>query len=300
MIYYFVMQEFLGVLWESVLDALKILPIIFLCYLLIEFLEDKILDSYHTNRFLKGKFAPVISAGFGLIPQCGFSVVATDLYSKKAITLGSLIAIYLATSDEALLLLLPNPNNYLFLALIIVIKFVYATLIGLTIDLIFRKKASQIEGVNQIERVDGCCNHHLEGEHKKGLKEIFIHPLVHSIKIFLYIVAITFAFGLLTHYVGEDAIKNFTSSLGFFQVFFVALIGMIPNCSASVIIIEAFLSGGITFGACLAGLCANSGIALFVLFKENKKPKENVFITLSLYLLGVFLGVIVNLVEMII
>ncbi len=307
---------------HSLLDALKTLPIIFVCYLVIELLEEKILTKYKTNRFLKSKFAPVLSASFGIIPQCGFSVVATDLYSKKLITLGSLMAIYLATSDEALPILLSTPNRYLDLLLIIGIKFVYAVIIGLLIDAIFSRKkhintaensqALEDKPIDEIsqnnttkttaedetkkEEVDihGCCNHDLKHKNKK-LSHLFLHPLLHSLKIFAFIFVINIIFGLLIEFVGEDAISNFMTSTGFFEPFIVALVGLIPNCAASVIITELFLIGGISLGSVIAGLCVNSGIALILLFRLNKNIKENILILVSLYLLGVVLGVVINL-----
>lgn len=290
------MHEIVEVLLEAFLDSLKMLPIIFICYLLIELLEEKILNTYKTNRLLKSKFAPAVSAGFGLIPQCGFSVVATDLYSKRAITLGSLMAIFLATSDEALPLMIGNVSNYPNLFLILGIKFFYAVLVGLLIDLIFRKK--RLESTNNLTidcHVHGCCDHDLEEEKESKVKSFLIHPLIHSLKIFAFVLVINIIFGLLIHFVGENSIASFMMSTGFFQPFLVAIVGMIPNCAASVIITELFLAGGITLGSCVAGLCANSGIALIMLFRLNKNPKENIFITLSLYALSVLVGVVINL-----
>ncbi|NCB48398.1 MAG: hypothetical protein EOM55_02060 [Clostridia bacterium] len=289
--------EILEVLLEAVLDSLKMLPVIVLCYILIELLEDKVLKKYKSSKLLNGKFAPVFSAGFGLIPQCGFSVVATDLYSKRIITIGSLMAIYLATSDEALPILLSNPDRYVDMILILSIKFIYAVLIGITLDAIFRRRITPIfkeNGANgHQESVCGCCQHHLE-DGKKTVKEILIHPLIHSLKIFSFILIINIIFGLLIFYVGEDNVKNFMLSFGFFQPFLVGLVGMIPNCSASVLITELFIIGNISLGSCIAGLSVNAGIALILLFRLNKKLKENILIAISLYVLGVLLGIIVN------
>lgn len=325
MIYYADMLETIWhVILHALLESLQMLPIIFVCYLVIELLEDKILNKYRTNKLLKSRFAPVISAGFGIIPQCGFSVVATDLYSKKAITLGSLMAIYIATSDEALPLLLSDSQNYLDLLLIIGIKFVYAVVIGLLIDVFFKKRQQQSESLvvkkveqgkskdicevgndnNELsqtmehkhiheEEIQGCCHHNIESKHSK-IKDIFLHPLFHSLKIFAFILIINIIFGLLVEFVGENVISSFMTSTVFFQPFIVAIVGLIPNCAASVIITELFMVGGITLGSCIAGLCVNSGIALILLFKLNKNVKENILILVSLYLLGVLLGVLIN------
>ncbi len=326
-------QTILEILKDATLDSLKMLPVIFVCYVVIELLEDKILNKYQTNKLLKSPFAPVVSAGFGLIPQCGFSIVATDLFSKRAITIGSLFAIYLATSDEALPLLLTNSSNYLDLVLILAIKFVYAVLVGVLLDLIFKNKkekaysstnilptkpqdltekdqkndenSSQIlessvskdtndlaSNIDEIH-IHGCCHHDIEKEHK-GVKEIFLHPLLHSLKIFLFILVINIIFGAIVEFVGENAIKDFMLKTGFFEPFLVALVGLIPNCASSVIITELFMAGSISLGSTLAGLSVNSGLALVVLFKTNRNTKQNFFILISLYILSVLLGVVVN------
>jgi len=291
-------QEICEVLLDAFIDSIKMLPIIFICYLLIELLEERILNTYKTNKLLSSRFAPVVSAGFGLIPQCGFSVIATDLYSKRAITLGSLLAIFLATSDEALPLMLGDVSNYPNLFLILGIKFAYAIFIGLIADFIFSKKRLQTNpffAETESHDVHGCCDHELESEHNSKVHNFLIHPLFHSIKIFLFVLIINILFGLLIYFVGENSIKTFMLATGFFQPLLVALVGMIPNCAASVIITELFMVGGISLGSCVAGLCANSGIALIVLFKLNKNVKENIFITLSLYSLSVLLGLVINL-----
>ena len=307
----------LHVFLHTVKDTILTLPILFICYLLIELLEDKILHGYKSSKVLKGKWAPVVSASFGIIPQCGFSVIATDLFSKKVITIGSLLAIFIATSDEALPIMLANPSNYASLAIIIAVKFVYAIIIGLTIDFIFslkNKKQQQLLTQPEIvetkketektialkenehtEDIKGCCHHDLKGKHNK-IKELFIHPLIHSLKIFFFIVLFSFIFGCIVEFLGHDSIKNFMTSTGFFEPFIVSLVGLIPNCASSVLITQVFLMGGISIGSCMAGLCVNSGIALIMLFKMNKKLKENFLILGLLYSLGCLLGVIVNLI----
>lgn len=312
------LHVFLHALKESIIT----LPILFVCYLLIELLEDRILNKYQSSKMLKGKWSPIISAGFGIIPQCGFSVVATDLYSRRVITLGSLFAIFIATSDEAIPLMIQSPKNYLNLFLILAIKFVYAIIVGLLIDFILKKiHIKKIETqivehntANSLQKdncekeldcnkdekillnnkdVEGCCRHRLEHKHSK-LKEIFIHPLIHSLKIFVFILIINFVFGLIIELVGKDVIGSFMLSLGFFEPFVVTFIGLIPNCAASVVITEAFLLGGISLGSCIAGLCVNCGVAIITLFKMNKNMKENFLILGLLYILSCILGVIIN------
>lgn len=342
-------KTILHILGHAIKESAITLPILFICYLLIELLEEKILNKYQKNKMLKSKFAPVVSASFGLIPQCGFSVVASDLFSKKAITIGSLFAILLATSDEALPIMLSNPANYGSLAIILGIKFVYAVIVGLSLDAIFSRKNNKKKTVliktpddkielgikktsvvneenkkdkNQLNadlhehiheedlshqahredaksshehiEIHGCCKHNLDQKHSK-IKELFVHPLIHSLKIFAWILLINIIFGCFVEFVGEGTIANFMASTGFFEPFIVSLVGIIPNCAASVIITEMFLVGGISIGSCIAGLCVNSGIALIMLFKLNKNLKENIAILFSLYGLSCLIGVIINL-----
>ncbi len=315
-------ESILHVLLHTLKESIITLPILFVCYLLIELLEERILNKYQSSKMLKGKWAPVISAGFGIIPQCGFSVVATDLYSRRVITLGSLFAIFIATSDEAIPLMIQSPKNYLNLFLILVIKLVYAIVLGLTIDFVLRKihtKKLKEQSLGQDvanlstddicddkniadkdekillnnKEVEGCCKHKLEHKHNK-IKEIFVHPLIHSLKIFVFILVINFVFGLIIELVGKDVIGSFMLSLGFFEPFVVTLIGLIPNCAASVVITEVFMLGGISLGSCIAGLCVNSGVAMITLFKMNKNVKENFSILGLLYILSCVLGLIIN------
>lgn len=301
----------LHVFLHSLKDYALTLPVLFICYLLIELLEDKILNKYQSSNALKKGWAPIVSAGFGLIPQCGFSVVATDLFSKRAITLGSLFAIFIATSDEALPLMLSNPVNYGSLAIILSVKFVYAIIVGLTIDFIINLKHKKeislaiaegrtikVERDKKIvlndEHIEGCCKHKLEKEHSK-VKELFVHPFIHSLKIFFFIVLFGTIFGCIVEFIGENSVSSFMSSTGFFEPFIVSLVGLIPNCASSVLITQVFLMGGISIGSCIAGLCINSGIAMIMLFKMNKNIKQNFLILGMLYFLSCFIGVIINL-----
>ena len=224
------LNEIFDVILDAIIDSAKMLPIIFVCYMFIELLEEKILVKYKSSSLLKNKFAPVASAGFGLIPQCGFSVVATDLFSKKIITLGSLLAIFIATSDEAVPLLLTRPEQYPNLFLILGIKFVYAVAVGMLIDVIYRSikgkgkntlttpqnekiandSAKSGENIDCCAEKDcenendccdeeveihGCCHHELEKNHSKW-KEILFRPLLHSIKIFAFVLVMNIIIGI--------------------------------------------------------------------------------------------------------
>lgn len=264
------------------------------------------------KRLLRGKYAPLIGVGMGLIPQCGFSVMATNLYLSKNITVGTLLAVFIATSDEAIPILISNPATAWKLFPMLAVKVIYALFIGYLFDVIFRKrneeifrakdeeereKAARHEDSHEEEEEEiGCCHHELKKDDgkRRDKKEIFKdyvgHPLIHSIKVFVYILIINFAFGTLIYYVGQEKITLFLAESGWYQPFVAGLIGLIPNCAASVIVSQLYILGGISFGSCVTGLSVNAGIALALLFRKSKNLKENLFILAVLYLSGVILG----------
>lgn len=311
------------VLLDSLSDSALVLPFLFAVYLLIEILEHNLIFANRTKYLLQGKLAPLMGAGIGLIPQCGFSVMATNLYLAGKLSLGTLIAVFIATSDEAVPILIADGDTALKLLPMLAFKVIYAVFIGYLTDLIVnarkRKKietetAPQREGYEDFtegnvandevkpltdadeETEKGCCGHKLEYKKdsaegaKEKLKTYLLHPFIHSLKIFLYVFVITFLFGTLIYYVGEDKIAVFLSKSGWWQPFLTALVGLIPNCASSVIIARLYVMGGLTFGSCLAGLCANAGIGLALLFRRNKNFAESLIVAVVLYVSGVAVG----------
>jgi len=319
----------LDTLLDALLDSLKILPILFLAYVLIEFVEVKTSKTIESSRLLKGKYAPFIGASAGLIPQCGFSVIATDLYTKKKISVGTLLAMYIATSDEAVPILLSYPNQYKNLLIILVIKFTLALIVGYGANLFFKYilkpkpefigyvKTTNIQKSHistQEKQVEhnyfvgdvvmdqptynhvGCCGHSIEEEDKKHKFIDFIyHPILHSLKIFTFILIVNVVFGSIIHFVGADTITSSLNQVKWLQPFIAGLVGLIPNCASSVIITNLFAVGGLSLGACVSGLIANAGIGLAVLVKQNTNKKDTAFIILSLYLISVVAGLIITL-----
>lgn len=300
------------VIIDSLIDSAKVLPFLFVVYVLIEVIEKKLMFASKAKRLLRGKYAPLIGVGMGLIPQCGFSVMATNLYLSKNITVGTLLAVFIATSDEAIPILISNPATAWKLFPMLAIKVIYALFIGYLLDVIFRKrneeifrakdeeereKAARHEDTSEEDEEEiGCCHHELkkdDGKHhdkKEIFKDYIGHPLIHSIKVFIYILIINFAFGTLIYYVGQDKITLFLAESGWYQPFVAGLIGLIPNCAASVIVSQLYILGGISFGSCVTGLSVNAGIALALLFRKSKNLKDNLFILAVLYLSGVILG----------
>lgn len=289
-------------MWDVVLDALvdsaKMLPFLLAIYLLIEYLETVAKAKDKTIRLLNGKFSPLVAGAVGIVPQCGFSVMATNLYLQNYVKLGTLVAFLIATSDEALPLLFASPYTIGVVWQVIVIKVVYAVLCGYVINL-FGK--NELATSYELDDKEGCCHHELSHEHceHKGFWHFVKHPVLHTLKITVYIFAVNVAFGLLIYFVGEDKIASFTGQAVYVQPLVAALVGLIPNCGSSVVLTGMYTSGVITFGALISGLSANSGIALAVLLRDKTHVKRNLGIVALLYGLGVLVGYIVYLAQLI-
>lgn len=286
------MKEFLEVLLDSLIDTAKILPILFIVYFLIEFLEYKNVFRFENSKLLKGKASPLMGALFGSVPQCGFSVVSAELYSERKISIGALVAVFIATSDEALPIMISNYKSIPALLCLIATKIIFSIAVGyFTMFLyskIFENKNEQIkpeEHHDHEQHLHACCNHDLE-DNKFDWK----HPLIHCLKITLYIFVINVIFGTILMFVGEDNLIKFLNSSSVFQPLFAIIIGCIPNCVSSVVITELYLMGGLSFGSIVAGLSVNAGIGLIVLLKENKNKKENLFIILTLLISSLIVG----------
>lgn len=254
------------VLLDALKDSALVLAFVFAFHLLLSFIEDKL------SRFLtkNQKLSPLLGSLFGIIPQCGTSVLAGDLYIKRYITFGALVAVFLSCSDEAILVLLTKPSAQTIWVLpLIGSKFVIGFAVGYLIDLLYRKQ--EISKPEQ-ELTDVICHEH-HHEHTKIHKHL-IHPLVHSLEIFAYVLVINIALGLIIASVGEDNFKNFLVSNRYLAPLYASLIGLIPNCASSVLLSELYLSGGLSFGALLAGLLVNSGLGMTVLLKSKSTLKK--------------------------
>lgn len=320
---------------EVFLDALKdsaiILAFVFVMYELLSFFEPKLARLLERNH----KWSPVVGVSLGLIPQCGFSVLAADLYNKKHITIGTLVGVFIATSDEAIPIFIASvydPQKIIMVLPLLAIKFLVGLAVAYLLDFIFRKQieetATHEENCHCDETIHfGCCGHaiddemdhdhehnHEDGDHnhehneddEKALKNKriqsaldhhLVHPLVHSLKIFIYVFIINLIFGTLFYKVGEEAIMNFLSSNKYLAPLFSVLVGFIPNCASSVVLSELYLLGGITFGSCVGGLCVNAGLGLFVLYKNVKQVKQNVIVTVTLLITGLVVGYIISAIE---
>ena len=276
----------LDVIKDAVIDILKLIPFLFLAFLILEYIEHKM--SKKNTKYLVNnqKFGPLIGGVVGAFPQCGFSAMVTRLFSSRVVTLGTLIAVYLSTSDEMLPILLSSGTNILIIIKIIGIKLVTGIIFGYIIDLIYRKKIDYKHEIHDMCEHDDC---HCE----EGIIKSSIH---HTLSIVFYLFIVTLTINILIYFIGEETISNFLKNSKGISYFVSSLIGLIPNCASSVIITELYLSQMISLGALLSGLLTGAGVGLLVLFKTNKNLKENITILITIYLIGVLCGFIIDLI----
>ncbi len=332
-------------MWETLLDALidtlKLAPIIVATYILIELVESKFATRVTKSRALFSHAAPAVGAAVGIIPQCGFSVVSANLYSMGKISLGTLLAVFIATSDEAVPVLLADYQNAYKLLPLLAVKLVFALIVGYAVHFFFphgfkfgkfNKSSDVAESAESNENavdtdansgsadcetssdnetnerradegetdgghahghehehaVHGCHGHSVTG--KASVKELILHPLLHSLTVLGFVLAVNVVLGLTIYFVGEDKLTEFLSKTTILQPFVATLIGLIPNCAASVVITKLYAIGGLTLGSAVAGLSAGAGIGYAVLLKENKNIKENVAIVVFMYVTCVGVG----------
>ena len=272
------------ILEHALLDSLQTLPFLFLAYLLIEFLEHHASGKMEKALAGSGKLGVVIGALLGCVPQCGFSAIAANLYAGRIITLGTLMAVFLSTSDEMIIIMLSEPGHVGEMLLLIGIKVVISVLAGLVLDFIVKRNNGS--GEENIKKLcSGCgCEH-----------GIFLSALKHTVSIFAIVLAANIVLGGLIHLVGEENLGEFMLSGSFFQPILAAIIGLIPNCAASVLITELYIGGALTLSSAVAGLCAGAGVGLIVLFRANRNLKDCVRIVLLLFGISAAAGLLLSL-----
>lgn len=278
------------IILETFIDTLKLVPFLFVAFLIMEYIEHKFKNSGKEKIAKSGKIGPLIGSLLGAVPQCGFSVMATNLYATRIISLGTLIAIYLSTSDEMLPILISEGASFKSIFVLLLTKVIIGILAGFIIDFILRKRKNK---TNEIK--DFCEHEHCDCKHS-----LIKSTIKHTINITLFIFGISLLLHLGLHYLGEDNIGKLLLKDTIFSPFLSSLIGLIPNCASSVIITELYLNGALSFASCIAGLLTGSGVASVVLFKLNKNLKENLLIILTLYLIGSFSGLLIELLQLVI
>lgn len=278
------------ILEHTIIDSVKIIPLIFFIYLIIEYFEHKN-NTWISHKLMKTKrFGAVWGALLGSIPQCGFSVIAADLYSKRSITLGTLIAIFVATSDEAVPIILSYPEKSYLVISVITVKIAIAVICGLIVDMVYKGKSEKniCEEEHHHEHFHGNCESCDGGIVKSAIR--------HTLKIFLFVLIASLILTMLVEWVGEDRLSVYLLNGSVFQPFAAALVGLIPNCAASVVLTKTYLSGAVSFGSLIAGLSSGAGVGILLLLKRNKNIKESIGIIVLLYLIGAVSGTLLNLI----
>lgn len=270
---------------DTLTDGIRLLPFLLLTYLLMEYIEHKAGAKAEAAIRKSGKWGPVLGGVLGIVPQCGFSTAASNFYAGRMITRGTLLAVFLSTSDEMLPVFLSERVPFPTIASLLAAKLTIGAAAGFLIDLTVynRKKAGE-----EPFRIEHLCDH----EHchcREG--KIFRSALNHTLQVFGFILLISFLLNLLIGWVGEEVIASLLSSKPVLGPLIAGLIGLIPNCAASVIITQLYLEGVLNAGSLLAGLLAGTGVGLLVLFRVNDDWKENVKILLLLYGIGVICGI---------
>ena len=270
---------------DAICDSVHLIPFLFVIFLFIEIFEryfsHKLKDLSNNSR----KFGPLIGSVLAGLPQCGFSVIATPLYINKIITRGTLIAIYISTSDEAIPILLSNPKQFPVILPILSIKILLGIITGYLVDLIMPQKQINNDSINENEEDDdnvGCCSHHVT-HHRK--RELFFHPLKHTLNIFLMIFVISLGLNYCFESFGNAALNKILLNNTIFQPIITAFIGLIPNCAVSVLLTMLYMSGILTFSSVISGLSSGAGLGLIVLFRKNTDIKD------SLKIVGILLGI---------
>ncbi len=291
----------LEIIEDTLIDALKLLPFLFITYLIMEYIEHKM--GHKTKSAIKksGKWGPIIGSILGVFPQCGFSVSATNLYAGRVITLGTLIAVYLSTSDEMLPIFISEAVSPVIILKILGIKLIIGMIAGVILDLfvnlIIKNKNKKIVQQNEEDSEEDEIGHMCEEEHchcnESGILKSAIH---HTLSILVFIVLITFIINTVVYFVGEETIAGWILNKPVIGPVIASLIGLIPNCAASVIITNMYLENVISLGSMISGLLTGAGVGLAVLFKTNSKIKENIGIIILLYAIGVISGIMIDLI----
>lgn len=285
----FGVNNMLDIIIDTLVDALKLLPFLFLAFLIIEYIEHKLNKKSKKVIAKAGKVGPLFGSLLGAVPQCGFSVMATNLYVTRIITLGTLISVYLSTSDEMLPVLLSNKTEFSLVFKIIITKVIIGMFFGFLIDLFLRKKR-QIEV--EKEHYDICEHDHCNCSHG-----VFKSAFKHTLTTISFILITTLILNICMEYFGIKILSKILFKNNIFGSFITSLIGLIPNCGSSVVITELYLNHAISYGAMMGGLLTASGISLLILFKINKSIKENIKILLLVYFLGSISGIILELLK---
>ena len=276
------------VILHGIIDTLKLVLFLFLTYLLMEYIEHKASDKVKGAMTRAGKLGPVIGGIFGAVPQCGFSAAAANLYTGRVITLGTLLAVFLATSDEMLPMLVAGNMKIGNVLTIILYKTAVGIAMGFAVDLVLKLMKRENEEIN-IDEICDNDNCHCEN----GIVASAIH---HTLNVSLFVLLVSFLVNTVTFFALEEVLSGSVFALPVVSHILSALIGLIPNCAVSVALTRFAMSGVISAGAMMSGLFAGAGVGVLILFRMNRRPKENAMIVALLLIIGVVFGLLADLI----
>ena len=278
----------LDCIMDGLLDTLKLLPYLLVTFIILELFEHKLSKKNKDVLVKNKKYGPILGGLLGAFPQCGFSSMASGLFSNKVITMGTLVAVFLSTSDEMIPIMLGEHTSIPLMFKILGFKVLIGIIVGIIVDLIFKRKLNEEKDT---------IKEHCEHEHCHCEKHnVFISSLIHTLKIGIFVLIANLAINIVIYKIGEDNLKNILLNKNILNYFVASLIGLIPNCASSVIMTELYMSDLITIGTLMSGLLTGSGLGILLLFKENKSLKENITILSIIYFVGVIVGIVVDLV----
>lgn len=279
----------LEIIEDTLIDSIKLIPFLFITYLIMEYIEHKTKDKTKEAIKKSGKFGPLIGGVLGIVPQCGFSVSATNLYAARVITLGTLLAVYLSTSDEMLPIFISEAVPVTTILKILGVKLLIGVVAGFIIDFVIRLVN---KGKQEEEKIIDLC----EKEHCHCENGIIKSALKHTINIFIFILLFTFILNIIIYLIGEETIAGFLTNQPILGPVIAGIIGLIPNCASSVLLTQMYLENVISAATLISGLLVGAGVGLAVLFKTNKGIKQNLKITALLYVIGVVSGILIELI----
>ena len=283
------------VFWDAIvdgaLDTVKLVPFLFLTYLLMEYIEHRTSDKTRAMIRRADKLGPLFGGALGAFPQCGFSAAAASLYAGRVITVGTLIAVFLSTSDEMLPIFLSNRVDIALIGKILLIKACYGVIAGFVVDFLFRWLNLRKIGVG----IHGLC----EAEHCECEQGILKSSVKHTLSITMFIFLISVVLTLVIEGIGTENLENLVFNQPVIGEILAGLIGLIPNCAASVALTTMYLDGAMSAGAMMSGLMVGAGVGILILFRTNRKRKETLQIIAILYCAGVIGGLLTSLLKLV-
>lgn len=280
---------------EALAESLSLIPFLFVVFLFIEIIEQYFAKKRHLLVFFVKKIGPIFGSLFASIPQCGFSVIATTLYTRRILSRGTLLSVYFATSDEAIPVLVADPSMVGFVLPIVVLKVILAIIVGYLVDVFVSYKAKDPVEVEASVCTNPNCNHHHKFTDDVKTKSFWFYPIKHTFNIFIFILIVSLLLSFVLAKVGsEDVLAKYCLLNSPLQPIVASLIGLIPNCAISVMLTLLFMKHTISFGSLIAGLSSAGGLGMLVLFKRNCDKKDTAIIIALLIIISSFVGLVLQ------